>query len=127
MKTRKYRASITKYLQIYEEYTVESGRFFTESENLTKREVCVIGAEVADALFPKVNPLNKTLQIEGKKLMVIGTLDRKGKFLGQSRDNLILMPIETFRKFYPGIDDALIIVKLKSAPISKSPRMKLSI
>jgi putative ABC transport system permease protein len=104
-----------KYLQIYEEYTVESGRFFTENENLTKREVCVIGAEVADALFPKVNPLNKIIQIEGKKLMVIGTLDRKGKFLGQSRDNLLLMPIETFRKFYPGIDEVLIIAKLKSA------------
>ena len=104
-----------KYLQIYEEYTVESGRFFNESENLTKREVCVIRAEVADALFPKVNPLNKILQIEGKKLMVIGILDRKGKFLGQSRDNLLLMPVETFRKFYPGFDDAFIIIKLKSA------------
>jgi len=103
-----------KYMQIYEEYTIETGRFFTEAENLNKREVCVIGAEVVDALFPNVNPLNKTITLEGKKLMVIGTLDRKGKFLGQSRDNFLFMPTGTFRKFYPGEDDVILIVKLKS-------------
>ncbi len=102
-----------KYLQIYEEYTVETGRFFTEAENLNKREVCVIGAEIVDALFPNVNPLNKMITLEGKKLMVIGTLDRKGKFLGQSRDNYLFLPIGTFRKFYPGYDDVILIVKLK--------------
>jgi putative ABC transport system permease protein len=104
-----------KYLQIYEEYTVETGRFFTEAENLNKREVCVIGAEIVDALFPNVNPLNKTLAVEGRKLMVIGTLDRKGKFLGQSRDNFLFIPTGTFRKFYPGYDDVMLIIKLKTA------------
>jgi putative ABC transport system permease protein len=103
-----------KYMQIYEEYTVETGRFFTEAENLNKREVCVIGAEIVDALFPNVNPLNKMITLEGKKLMVIGILDRKGKFLGQSRDNYLFMPTGTFRKFYPGFDDVILIVKLKS-------------
>jgi len=103
-----------KYLQIYEEYTVETGRFFTEAENLNKREVCVIGAEIVDALFPNVNPLNKMITLEGKKLMVIGTLDRKGKFLGQSRDNFLFLPTGTFRKFYPGYDDVILIVKLKT-------------
>jgi len=103
-----------KYMQIYEEYTVETGRFFTEAENLNKREVCVIGAEIVDALFPNVNPLNKMITLEGRKLMVIGILDRKGKFLGQSRDNYLFMPTGTFRKFYPGFDDVILIVKLKS-------------
>jgi putative ABC transport system permease protein len=102
-----------RYLQIYEEYSVESGRFFTEAENLNKREVCVIGAEIVDALFPNVNPLNKTITLEGKKIMVIGTLERKGKFMGRSRDNMILMPTGTFRKFYPGEDDVTLIIKLK--------------
>jgi putative ABC transport system permease protein len=102
-----------KYLQIYEEYTVETGRFFTEAENLNKREVCVIGAEIVDALFPNVNPLNKMIALEGKKLMVIGTLDRKGKFLGQSRDNYLFLPTGTFRKFYPGYDEVILIIKLK--------------
>jgi putative ABC transport system permease protein len=103
-----------KYLQIYEEYTLETGRFFTAAEDLNKREVCVIGAEIVDALFPNVNPLNKTLAVEGRKLKVIGTLDRKGKFLGQSRDNFIFIPIGTFRKFYPGYDDPMLIIKLKT-------------
>jgi putative ABC transport system permease protein len=104
-----------KYMQIYEEYTIETGRFFTAAENLNKREVCVIGAEIVDALFPNVNPLNKLLTVEGRKLMVIGTLDRKGKFLGQSRDNFLFIPTGTFRKFYPGYDDVTLIIKLKPA------------
>jgi putative ABC transport system permease protein len=104
-----------KYMQIYEDYTIETGRFFTAAENLNKREVCVIGAEIVDALFPNVNPLNKLLTVEGRKLMVIGTLDRKGKFLGQSRDNFLFIPTGTFRKFYPGYDDVTLIIKLKPA------------
>jgi putative ABC transport system permease protein len=111
-----------KYLQIYEEYTVETGRFFTEAENLNKREVCVIGAEIVDALFPNVNPLNKMITLEGKKLMVIGTLDRKGKFLGQSRDNYLFLPTGTFRKFYPGFDDVILIVKLKAGADSAAAK-----
>jgi putative ABC transport system permease protein len=102
-----------RFLQIYEEYTIESGRFFTEAENLNKREVCVIGAEIVDALFPNMNPLNKMITLEGKKVMVIGTLDRKGKFLGRSRDNRIILPTGTFRKFFPGEDDVTLIIKLK--------------
>jgi len=104
-----------KYMQIYEEYTIETGRFFTAAENFNKREVCVVGSEVVDALFPSVNPIDKTINIESKKVRVIGTLARKGKFLGQSQDNLLLMPVDTFRKFYPDEEDVFIIAKIKTA------------
>ena len=103
-----------RYLQIYEEHSVDSGRFFTETENLNKREVCVIGAGVVDALFPKQEPLNKTITLEGRKLLVVGTLTRIGKFMGQERDNRIIMPTGTFRKFFPGEDDVTLIIKLRS-------------
>jgi putative ABC transport system permease protein len=103
-----------RYLQIYEEYTVDSGRFFTEAENLNKREVCVIGADIVDALFPNQSPLNKTVALEGKKLTVIGTLARIGKFMGRSRDSKMIIPTGTFRKFFPGEDDVTLILKLRS-------------
>ena len=103
-----------RYLQIYEEHSIDSGRFFTEAENLNKREVCVIGAGVVDALFPKQEPLNKTITLEGRKLLVVGTLTRIGKFMGQERDNRIIIPTGTFRKFFPGEDDVTLIVKLRS-------------
>jgi putative ABC transport system permease protein len=103
-----------KYLQIYEEYVVEYGRFFTEAENLNRREICVIGAELADALFPKTDPLNKTVEFENLKFLVIGVLDKKGKFLGQSRDNLLIIPINTFRKYFGEDEDVLIVAKIKS-------------
>ncbi len=103
-----------KFMQIYETYAIESGRFFTEAENLNKREVCVIGADVTDALFSGVSALDKTIIIDSKKLRVIGTLTKQGKFLGQSRDNFLVVPVETFRKLYPGFDDISILVKVRS-------------
>ncbi|MCU0275589.1 MAG: ABC transporter permease [Acidobacteria bacterium] len=111
-----------RYLQIYEEYTVDTGRFFTAAENLNKRDVCVIGAEIVDALFPNQSPLNKTIMLEGRKLMVIGTLAKIGKFMGRSRDSKMIIPTGTFRKFFPGEDDVTLIVKLKSGSNSETAK-----
>ena len=111
-----------RYLQIYEEYTVENGRFFTETENLNRREVCVIGADIVDALFPNQNPLNKIIDLEGKKLRVIGTLGRIGKFMGRSRDSRMIIPTGVFRKFFPGEEDVTLIIKLKSGVSSEAAK-----
>jgi putative ABC transport system permease protein len=104
----------SRYMQIYQEYVVEDGRFFTETEDRNNSEVCVIGAEIVDALFPNVAALNKTILLENKKLRIIGVLERRGKFMGENRDNMLIMPVGTFRKFYPGFDDVFIVVKLRS-------------
>ncbi len=103
----------SQYLQLFEEYSVEDGRFFTQMEDRSRSEVCVIGTEVVDALFPNLRPVNKTIVVEGRKLRVIGVLERRGKFMGQSRDNLLIMPVGTFRKFYPGEDDVFVLIKVR--------------
>jgi len=103
-----------KYLQIYEGYAIENGRFFTAAEDLNKREVCVIGSELVDALFPNIQAIDRTLIVENRKMLVVGTLTRRGEFLGHSQDNLLIMPMKTFQKFYPGFENLTIIAKIAS-------------
>jgi len=101
------------YLQIYESYSIDQGRFFTEAENRSRAEVCVIGAELVDALFPNGNPIGKEVQLDGRTMTVIGTFARLGKFMGEARDNYFMMPSETFQKFYPGERNVFIMAKVR--------------
>ncbi|MEO0009398.1 MAG: ABC transporter permease [candidate division WOR-3 bacterium] len=81
-------------------YGIESGRFISADDSMRKRAVCVIGGYVVDNLFPDEEPIGKELLIEGKKFTVIGTLTRKGSFLGQTQDNVIFIPLATFEKSF---------------------------
>jgi putative ABC transport system permease protein len=78
-----------------------AGRFFNETESIAGRQVVVLGADVADALFPGTPALDQTVLIKGQPFTVIGTLARQGSFLGLfSFDSQVLMPINAFRKYY---------------------------
>jgi putative ABC transport system permease protein len=82
-------------------YAVETGRFINSDDSLRKRSVCLIGGYIVDNLFPNENPVGKRLDLEGKRFTVIGILERKGSFLGQSQDNIIIAPLSTFDKYFP--------------------------
>src|SRR5690606_28458463 len=74
-----------------------AGRFFGEAEQRAARPVCIIGQEVAEALFPNETPLGKRIRVGGTRFEVIGVLEKQGKFLGLvSFDNQVLMPLSAF-------------------------------
>ncbi len=77
---------------------LSAGRFFTENENETRAFVAVIGSEVEEQLFPRVDPLEKTIQIGGIAFRIIGVLAKQGSVLGQSQDNVVYVPRETLCK-----------------------------
>jgi putative ABC transport system permease protein len=84
-------------------YQVETGRFINSDDSLRRHSVAVVGGYIVDNLFPTENPLGKRITMEGKSYTIIGVLARKGSFLGQSQDNLVIVPITTFEKdFAPG-------------------------
>lgn len=58
---------------------LERGRYFTESEMRTGTPVAVIGADIADELFPGMDPLDRTLKIQGHKFRIIGVYKKKGQ------------------------------------------------
>jgi putative ABC transport system permease protein len=93
----------------------QEGRLYNETESDSARQVCVLGYDVAQALFPGRSPLGSTVIVQGQPFTVIGVLVRQGSFLGLfSFDNQMLMPLGAFRKFF-GIrnDNTELQVKIK--------------
>ncbi|MBN8585710.1 MAG: ABC transporter permease [Ignavibacteria bacterium] len=81
-------------------HTLNEGRFFTEDEVKSTRNIAVVGMEVVDKLFPFTSPLEKEIEIDGNRFTIIGVLTAKGENLGQSQDNIVLVPLYTMDKIY---------------------------
>lgn len=91
------------------------GRLFTDAENEAARQVCVLGSDVAQALFPGRSAMGEKVVVQGQPFEVIGVLARQGSFLGLfSFDNQMVIPLGAFRKYY-GVrnDDTEIMVKMR--------------
>jgi putative ABC transport system permease protein len=74
-------------------YALASGRFYTEGEAQAGADVAVIGADVADVLFPGRSPVGEELRLANRTFRVIGLLDRRGSTFDGSMDNLVSIPI----------------------------------
>lgn len=79
-------------------FDIASGRYFSETEYDLAAPVAVIGWDVHDQLFPGQDPIGRTFKIDGFPVKVIGTLAKQGTVLGQSRDNVVYVPLTLFKK-----------------------------
>ncbi len=79
---------------------LERGRHLLKEDEDHSRNVCVIGADVVDELFPYVDPLGKWIKVGQQNFLVVGLGKKKGKILGMSQDNYVRIPITTFQKIY---------------------------
>src|SRR5437016_9831118 len=78
-----------------------AGRFFNELESRDGANVVVIGYDVADALFPSENPIDKFVLINGQLFKVVGVNARQGTFLGLfSWDSMVAIPLVAFNKYF---------------------------
>jgi putative ABC transport system permease protein len=92
----------------------KEGRFFDEVESRGGSNVCVIGYDVADALFPAESPINKTVLINGQTFKVVGVNSRQGTFLGLfSWDSMVVMPLPAFNKYFSAKSESDIRVKVR--------------
>jgi putative ABC transport system permease protein len=77
------------------------GRFLSPQDEDRSAHVAVIGADIADSLFPFVDPIDKEISIDGRRFRVVGVVQRMGKFLFFSRDTLVLVPLGAVQKRDP--------------------------
>ncbi|MGA2991880.1 MAG: ABC transporter permease [Candidatus Korobacteraceae bacterium] len=77
-----------------------SGRSITGSDMNAGANVVVIGHDIQENLMAGVDPLGKEIRVDGHLYQVIGVAAAKGKTLGLSQDNWVLMPITTWFKQY---------------------------
>lgn len=77
---------------------IESGRYFTATENERAVLVCLIGARIRDDLFGGSVPLGAAVRINNLEYTIIGVYERIGSVLGQDQDNFAVMPMGAFVK-----------------------------
>jgi putative ABC transport system permease protein len=107
------RGTVSDYI-ITSTFDFKEGRFFNEVESRGGANVCVLGYDVADALFPSASPINRSVLINGQPFNVIGVISRQGSFLGIfSLDSIVVMPLPAFQKYFSAKSDSDILVKVK--------------
>ncbi len=84
-------ATTAAYETVHDAF-VQRGRFLSDVDVDRASTVAVLGTDVVDALFAGVDPIDKEIFLDGRRFRVIGVMERKGKFLFMSRDNIILIP-----------------------------------
>jgi len=79
---------------------VATGRMFTESENRRRQAVAFIGEDLRKEFFEGVDPVGKTIRVDGRPYEVIGVAKAQGSVFGQSKDSFVVIPAETYFKIY---------------------------
>ncbi|MEW6127776.1 MAG: ABC transporter permease [Acidobacteriota bacterium] len=95
---------------------IQSGRFFTVSEEQHRAQVAVIGASVAETLYGGIDPVGKEIEVEGEIFSIIGVMDKApgGLFGGDAvEDRELLIPFSTVKSKHPEIEEITITVKSK--------------
>ena len=89
---------VTANMAVINNTQTELGRFITENDDVRHLAVAFIGSEVKDRFFLNVDPIGKSIQINGRPFEVIGVAKTQGSVFGQSRDKFVMIPIETYFK-----------------------------
>jgi putative ABC transport system permease protein len=76
-------------------WVVADGRALTEIDVDSARSVCVLGASLAEKLFPNSSPLEDWVEFNGIRYSVVGVLEGKGSMFGFDQDNFMAIPIST--------------------------------
>jgi len=84
---------------------VQDGRFLTDADVRHGARVCVVGVDVAQALYPNRDPIDRRLELSGHAYTIVGLFEKRGAFMGGSLDNLLAIPISAFDEQFPQVRD----------------------
>lgn len=102
------------------DWTLASGRSFTDEDVRSSAKVCLLGQTVVDNIFGGIDPVGQSIRIKNVPFTVLGVLDSKGQSPnGQDQDDTIMIPVTTAQKkifgaSFPGMVRT-IMVKAASA------------
>jgi putative ABC transport system permease protein len=90
----------TANMDIISNTQVVSGRFISANDDNKHLSVAFIGNDLKEEFFPNVDAVGKTIAINGRPFEVIGVAKTLGSVFGQSRDNFVTIPAQTFFKMF---------------------------
>jgi putative ABC transport system permease protein len=90
---------------------VETGRSITREESHRRASVAFIGNDLRTKFFEGIDPVGRTIEIEGSPYQVVGVAKALGSVFGNSQDNFVLIPIERYFKTYGSRSGIRIVAK----------------
>jgi putative ABC transport system permease protein len=106
---------VTAPYQVVQDYAFARGRPLSDVDVRERRQVAVVGADVADRLFENVDPVGRDIRIIGTRFTIVGVIAKKGRVLGQSFDGFVLLPLSSFEALYGRRKTTTISVKMATA------------
>ena len=94
-------------------FTVATGRFISEFDEEHSRNVVVVGAAIADTLFPHTDPVGKQVRLDGQLYEVIGVFEKDPGIFGLGVDQFAVIPLSNYHKNYPGVRDVFLIFTVR--------------
>jgi putative ABC transport system permease protein len=106
---------VTAAYQVIQDYSFSRGRPLSDVDDRERRQVAVVGADVADHLFENVDPVGRDIRIMGSRFEIVGVIAKKGRVLGQSFDGFVLLPLSSFEAVYGRRKTTTVSVKMPTA------------
>lgn len=79
---------------------VSEGRFFNATEVTRAAQVAVIGADIAETLFPGQSALQRRVRIAGRGFDVVGVVQRQGQAGGVTLDRYVYIPLGAYERAF---------------------------
>jgi putative ABC transport system permease protein len=98
---------------------VVRGRFLSRDDETRAAPVAVIGADVAEALFPGVDSLGQGIRVGGRRLEVIGVQARLGTAAGQSLDRSVWIPLPTYERIFGAPETLQVFARARDAGLTR--------
>jgi putative ABC transport system permease protein len=103
---------------------ISEGRFFSEYENDSNEEVCVVGSSVADDFFRFGSPVGQKIEIGGREFRVVGVLEKREQFLfsggSDDQNNVIYVPFNVARKLKPNDSELYILAVARAGKMEEA-------
>jgi putative ABC transport system permease protein len=95
---------------------IRLGRLFSSEEEKRRAKVCLLGSNIAESLFPSIDPIGKQVEMGGTLYTVLGVFEKHegGGFTGENRrNNVFVIPLKTARLRYPDADTVILYCQAK--------------
>jgi len=99
---------------------MQSGRYFTEAEDLHRAPVAVIGEDIYKGLYSGVEAVGKPIEVDGHQYEVIGVMKRPANQMPGQQDLRVMIPYYTLRKMDPGAIEHMFVVVAHPNLVSKA-------
>jgi putative ABC transport system permease protein len=90
----------TPNMAVIANYETVEGHFISEIENSRHMDVAFIGNDIRTKFFGTGTAIGKSINVAGVPLEVVGVAKIKGSIFGQSQDNYVVIPIETYFRIW---------------------------